>query len=376
MRVLHVTSDWKWTGCSEPMLRLLLAQRARGDEAALACPEDPEGRAPSVAERARAAGVEPICTLAPLRGARWWRDAEDAGRLRALLARRRFDVIHSWHTRDHVLAWRAADRRRGGPRIVRSHSDAEPIARRPWNRLLYGLGTDALLCTSRAAARSNRELCRGRPVRAALGAVDLDRFRPGSPDAGVRAQLGLQPEHRVVGVVARVQRRRRFDLLLEAMRRLAAADPAARLLVIGRGTHLDAVARRPAQRLGIAERVVCAGYRREDFPDVLRAIDLLAYLVPGSDGSCRAVLEAAACGIPTVASRRGALPEIVAHGATGLLVDERPEALCAAWLDLLRDPARRAALGRAARRRAEQRFQPERLAAEVEALYRAAGAAP
>ncbi len=81
MRVLHVSSDWKWTGCSEPMLRLLLAQRARGDEAALACPEDPEGHAPSVAERARAAGVEPICTLAPLRGARWWRDAEDAVRL-------------------------------------------------------------------------------------------------------------------------------------------------------------------------------------------------------------------------------------------------------------------------------------------------------
>jgi glycosyltransferase involved in cell wall biosynthesis len=374
VKVLHVSSDWKWTGSSEPMLRLLLAQRARGDEAALVCPEDPGGRTPSLAEQARAAGVEPVCTLAPLRGARWWRDAEDAGRLRALLAERRFDVIHSWHTRDHVLAWRAAGRRRGGPRIVRSHVDAQPIARRPWNRLLYGLGTDALLCASRADARSNQELCRDHPVRGALGAVDLERFRPGAPDAGVRAQLGLRPAQRVVGVVARVQRRRRFDLLLEAMRRLAAADPDARLLVIGRGTHLDAVARRPARRLGIGGRVVFAGYRRADYPDVLRAIDVLTYLVPGSDGGCRAVLEAAACGIPTVASRRGALPEIVAHGATGLLVDERPEALCAAWLDLLRDPARRAALGVAARRRAVERFHPDRLAAEVEALYRAAGA--
>ena len=376
MKVLHITSDWKWTGSAEPMLRLLLAQRARGDEAALACPEDPEGHAPSLAERARAAGVEPVCALAPLRGARWWRDAADAGRLRALLAERRFDVIHSWHTRDHVLAWRAAGRRRGGPRIVRSHAGAEPIARRAWNRLLYGLGTDALLCASGHAARSNQELCRGRPVRAALGAVDLARFRPGPPAAGARAQLGLRPTQHVVGVVARVQKHRCFDLLLEGFRLLADADPDARLLVIGRGTHLDALARRPAQRLGIGERVVFAGYRGADYPDLLRAIDLLAYLVPGSDAGCRAVLEAAACGIPTVASRRGALPEIVAHGETGLLVDERPEALCAAWRELLGDPAGREKLGRAARRRAEQRFHPDRLAAEVEALYRAAGAAP
>jgi glycosyltransferase involved in cell wall biosynthesis len=119
--------------------------------------------------------------------------------------------------------------------------------------------------------------------------------------------------------------------------------------------------------------VLFAGYRGDDYVDVLRTIDVLTFLVPGSDGSCRALLEAHACGIPAVTSRRGALPEIVAAGETGLLVDEDPEDLCAAWQELLTDSERRARMGRAARQRAERCFDPARLAEEVESLYCAAG---
>ena len=377
MRVLHVTGDWKWTGPAEPMLGLLLAQRARGHQVGLACPDPPQADASGVAQRAREAGVEPELSLEPRRGARPWRDRGDASRLRALLAVRPCDVLHVWHTRDHVLAWRAAGRgRRGhGPRIVRSVSEAEPISPTPWNRWLFGRAADALLCVSAASARANQRLASG-PVAAALGAVDLARFAPGAADPGVRARLGLRPGDAVVGVVARIQRHRRFDLLLEAFRRLAESRPDARLLVVGRGTHQDEVARQPARRLGIEDRVVFAGWRGPDYADVLRAIDVLTFLVPGSDGTCRAVLEAQACGLPVVASRRGALPEILADGETGTLVDEAAPALCRAWEGLLADPGQRVRMGQAARRRAERLFRPERLCDDVDALYRAAGALP
>jgi glycosyltransferase involved in cell wall biosynthesis len=286
-------------------------------------------------------------------------------------------VLHVWHTRDHVLAWRAAGRKRRavGPRIVRSVSEADPVPAWPWNRWLFGRAADALLCVSTASARANRRLVRV-PVAAALGAVDLSRFAPAAPDPAVRRRLGLAPGAPVVGVVARIQRHRRFDLVLEAFRRLAERRPDARLLLVGRGTHQDEVARQPARRLGIEGRVVFAGWRGADYADVLRAIDVLTFLVPGSDGTCRTVLEAQACGLPVVASRRGALPEIVADGETGCLVDEDAAALCRAWETLFDDPERRARLSRAARQRALQRFRPERLCDEVDALYRAAGAAP
>jgi glycosyltransferase involved in cell wall biosynthesis len=104
----------------------------------------------------------------------------------------------------------------------------------------------------------------------------------------------------------------------------------------------------------------------------LRAIDVFTFLVPGSDGTCRALLEAAACGIPAVTPRRGALPEIVADGETGLLADESPAALASAWQTLFADPARRAAMGAAAHARAAKCFAPDGLADSVLRLYDAA----
>jgi glycosyltransferase involved in cell wall biosynthesis len=151
--------------------------------------------------------------------------------------------------------------------------------------------------------------------------------------------------------------------------------------VIGRGTHLEETARHPAERLGLAQRVIFTGYRSADYPDVLRACDVFTMLVPGSDGGCRALLESAACGLPAVTTDLGTLPEICVHGETGLVVPADPAALAAAWRSLLEDEPLRQKLGSAARQRAELCFSPARLAEEVEGLYRAAfenggGAAP
>lgn len=376
-RILQLSSDWKWTGPADPMLQLALALRVRGHAVWLACPPAPDAAERSLAGEAAARGLAPALALAPGRAARPLSDRADVARLRAFLDAHEVSVVHCWHTRDHLLALRAARARRRARRIVvvRSWRSAEPLPRAPWSRWLLGRGCDGLLLPSPARAAA---LARAgaRPVAGHLGAVDAVRFSPGPPDGEVRRRLGLAPAHRVVGVVARIQRHRRFDLLLAAAARLLARRPEARLLVVGRGTHREELAERPAAALGIADRVVFAGYRDADYPEVLRAMDLLAFLVPGSDGTCRAVLEAAACGVPAVASRRGALPEIVADGETGLLVDERPEALAEAWEALLRDDGYRRALGAAARRRAETLFAPARFADTAERLYDEASVRP
>jgi L-malate glycosyltransferase len=374
VRVLQLFSDWKWTGPAEPMLQLARALRDRGHRVELVCSEAPADTEDFVARRARAAGVKPLFEMPHARGAGWWRDTALAARLRAALEELDVDVVHTWHTRDHVLALRACARRRRAARtrVVRSWIGAEPVPPRPWNRWLFGPGTDGLLCVSPGLAAANAGLRGGRPLRGVFGAVELERFRPGPPEPGVREALGLEPGHRVVGIVARVQRRRRFDLLLEAAARLFKADPAARLLVLGRGTRLREVAEEPAARLGIADRVVLAGYRTGDYAQALRSMDVFTFLVPGSDGGCRALLEACACGLPAVTGPRPPLPEIVSDGETGLVVEERPDALAEAWASLLAEPERRARLGAAARSRALRLFAPERQARLVEDLYREA----
>lgn len=373
MRIVHVTSDWKWTGPAEPMLRLALAQQKAGHAVALVCPEPPSALR-SLAGEARAAGIAPAITLSRARGLRPLGDLGDIRRLRGLLVKEGAEIVHVWHSRDHLLALRATSglRRRGGVAIVRSLRSADPPPRRPWSRWLFGPGTDGLVCVSPGSAERHAALRGGRPITGAFGAVDLDRFFPRAPAPGTRESLGLEEGHRVVGIVARVQAHRRFDLLLEAAARLFREDSAARLLVVGRGTRRRELAEIPAERLGISERVVFAGYRVADYAEVLRAIDVFTFLVPGSDGTCRALLEAAACGIAAVTTRRGALAEIVRGGETGFVVDETPESLATAWSRLLMDPTLRERFGVAAACDARERFSPPRLAEKVESLYREA----
>ncbi len=371
MRVLQLTSDWKWTGPAEPMLRLGLHLRERGARVWLACPEPPAPRDRSLVSEAHEAGLPPSLTVRRGRGL-GPRDLPDVRRLRRLLDAEDVQIVHVWHTRDHLLALQAARarRRRGLTRIVRSYRKAEVIPGTPWDRFMFGRGTDGLICVSPETARRNQPLRGGRPITGVFGAVDLERFQPAPADPAMRRELGLADGARVLGIVARVQPHRRFDLLLEAARRLFERSPEARLLVVGRGTRRRELAEEPARRAGIADRVVFAGYRHGDYGAVLRAIDVFTFLVPGSDGTCRALLEATACGIPAVVSQRGALPEIVEDGRTGFVVPEEPEALATAWQTLLDDPAQRRALGSAARERACRVFDPSDQAEALTEFYR------
>jgi glycosyltransferase involved in cell wall biosynthesis len=365
LRILHVTSDWKWTGPAEPMLVAGDALRARGHRVELACPAPPPGER-GVLDEARDRGLEPVVVLERGRGLRLWRDRRDAARLRRQLVTASYDVVHAWHTRAHGLMLRS--RSQLGV-LVRAHSDGRDP--RPGERWLLERGCDALVCTSEACAATHA----GR-AHAVAGAVDLERFRPCRGEgerARGRALLAVETEAPLVGVVARIQAHRRFDLLLDAMASLCAADPARRLVVLGRGTHADAVARRPAAERGLERQVVFAGHlAADDYAAALRAIDVLCFLVPGSDGGCRALLEAAASGVPAVVSRRRGLSEWVADGETGWVVDERGAALTAALSRMLAEPEHRLRMGAAARARAVDRFGPPRLGAALERVYAAA----
>lgn len=341
------------------------ALRALGHRVELACPLGPRGER-GLLEAAAARGIEPSLVLDRARGIRPWRDSPDAIRLRRYLQRMAFDIVHVWHTRAHGLALRA---RADCGALIRAHSSGrEPRLGERW---LFARGCDALVCTSDACAASHPAAAHG-----VAGAVDLERFRPAAHAGEIergRALLGIPADASVVGVVARVQARRRFDLLLDAMVPLCAGEPRRRLVVLGRGTRLERIARRPAAERGLERQVVFPGYLEgDDYAAALRAFDVLCFLVPGSDGGCRAVLEAAASGVPAVVSPQRGLAEWVADGETGLLTAETPAALAAALARLLDAPGERARMAAAARARAATHFSPARLAADLERVYAAA----
>jgi glycosyltransferase involved in cell wall biosynthesis len=169
--------------------------------------------------------------------------------------------------------------------------------------------------------------------------------------------------------VARVQKHRNFSLLLDAIEQVVNVIPDFRFLIVGRGTHIDTVARQPVNRRGLDKNIIFTGYRKDDYRNVLNLFDFKIFLVPGSDGSCRAVREALACGKPVIASRKGILPELIRDGETGFLIEDKPADLARAMITMIRDNDFRLRCSRAARQYAETTLSPERYIRKVVACY-------
>jgi glycosyltransferase involved in cell wall biosynthesis len=372
MKLLHVTSDWKWTGPAEPMLHAVCGLRQRGHRVDLAAPAPPSGAGPGLLEKAEQRDVLPVLRLTTAQGYRPLRDRSEVARLRALVEERGHDLVHVHHTRDFLLCRRAL---RGlDVRLVASWHRGDPIAAWPWNRWLWGpRSADALVVLSESIRRAAIEQLGWASSRVAVvpGVVDTDRFQPRRPSPEIAAALGITPEHRVLGIVARLQPHRRFELLLEAVDRLRREVPHFRLLVVGRGTRARQVLEEPVAERGLGDVVIRAGYRREDYLDVLALMQGLVFLVPGSDGSCRAVLEAMSMAHPVIATRRGVLPETVEDGKTGRLVDETCESLLEGLREFCAAPDAWAARGRAGREHAVSHHRIEQYAERLERLYTA-----
>jgi glycogen(starch) synthase len=161
-----------------------------------------------------------------------------------------------------------------------------------------------------------------------------------------------------------------FDLAIEAFSRIVRQFPRARLTIAG-----DGVARADlgAQivKFGLSDSVEFLGWvDPRDVPALINSATLV--LMPSRQESLPLVaLEAALMARPMVATRVGGLPEVVAHGETGVLVDpENAQSLADAVTFLLRCPERAVQMGKNARRRAQQLFSWKTHVDGYDSLYR------
>ncbi|WP_432837661.1 glycosyltransferase [Dactylosporangium sp. CA-092794] len=189
---------------------------------------------------------------------------------------------------------------------------------------------------------------------------------PLPPRADARRALGLPPDGPVIAYVGRVTAIKGPERLVDVARRVLAAHPGATFVVCGEGDRLTAT-RAAAADLGPAVRFV--GWRA-DVSTVYAAADLVM-LTSDNEGTPVCLIEAALAGVPAVATRVGAVSDVVADGRTGVLC--RPDAaeLAEATLALLDDAAARARMAAAALRLSAERFGPERLVADTDRLYSA-----
>ena len=373
VKMLHIFSNWKWTGPAEHALNAAVYFMKKGYGVVFACANPPVPVEDSLLKRAREAGLAMLDGLYLNKHCNPWQNARDMFRLRACIRKYQFRLIHTHLPNDHLLIAGAIALGKRRVPVIRTVYDGLELPPTPRNRLLINHAADRLITVSQASKRliSRDFTVPADRIDAICPGVDVNYFTPLIDGRAARERLGLAGDDPVVGIVARVQRHRRFEVLLQALSRVVKELPRLKALLIGRGTHIEEVAVKPVRELGLANTVILTGYHLEGYRELLAALDVKIFLVPGSDGSCRAVREAMAMGKPVIAANRGMLPELVEDGVSGLVVDDTPELLAQAIVRLAKDVPLRRKMVEAARQRICREYSLDLQLEKVEEIGRA-----
>jgi len=203
--------------------------------------------------------------------------------------------------------------------------------------------------------------------------ADARRFGP-TPEnvaeaAALRATLGLTSEDAVIGFVGRLTRDKGIAELVEAFERLRSEGRHVRLLLVGDFEDEDPVPERTRRAIENDPCVIKTGFVANTAPyyHLMTMLVLPTY----REGFPNVVLEAAVAGVPVVATRVTGVVDAVVEDVTGLLVPARDaDALAGAMRRILDEPELAGRLADAARKRALEEFQPERIWAGHLELYR------
>lgn len=379
MRVCHVITRLIIGGAQENTILTCEGLAERGHVVTLlAGPETgPEGSLWSRCQRGSYT-AEVVSSLR--RAVNPWRDARCLRDLRAALRRIGPDLVHTHSSKAGILG-RIAARHSGVPLVVHtihgmSFNRTQPwYVRRPFRTLERYCGrlTDGIICVARAMADQARlhGIVGKAHVETIYSGLETEFFDPARHDrTAARAVWGFEPDHFVVGTVARLFPHKGYEQLLEALPSLAAALPQARFLWVGDGAARERYEAALA-RMGMSDRVRLAGLvPPETMPRAIAAMDILVHLSQW-EGLPRAVVQALLMKVPAVSFDNDGAPEVVKTGQTGELVRLNDRArLVEAVRKLAGDEVLRRRYGEAARRLALERFDHRVMVERIDELYK------
>lgn len=286
---------------------------------------------------------------------------ESARRLRRRLVELAPDVVHTHNEKAHIhaalatLGWRRppiVHTRHGRGRVETTASRAAQWLAVKRSRFLVCVSADAVDVARTEGATDEQ-------VRVLLNAIDVRSYDATSYDAHAE-------DWRAV-TVARLAPVKDLATMLKAVRLIRDVHPTFHLDVVGDGESRPGL-EQLSRDLGLEDAVTFHGASNNPRPYMARASLFMQSSI--SEGISLTLLEAMAAGLPIAATDVGGNREVVDVGTTGYLVPAQdPKALAEAAVRVLARPNEARAMSRAARGRAEQRFDLDRMVAEYEALY-------
>lgn len=369
MRVAHIIKVTRISGAERHLLVLLKGLRDKAVDAHLIILVEPDTLMDDMLAEAQAVDI-PIHRLVIHRDY----DLTVIPRLRQTLRMIRPDIVHT-HLIHADLFGFIASKLAGVRTVITSrHNDDgfryHPVMRKV-SRVMWWL-CDGGIAISDAIRKFVIEVEGASPDKVTVVRYGLpycwktdDEIQ--SARHAIRDELSMGDDAIMLGMVCRLVEQKGIGYALEAFKKLYEAFPNAHLVIAGDGELLT-ILKAKATMLGISERVHWLGWR-DDAQTIMAALDI--FLLPSMwEGFGLVLLEAMEKRVPIVASRVSAIPEIVQHGDTGLLVPPRDvDQLKAAIAYLLDDRPHRKYMGLLGNDRLELEFSVDKMVAGTMAVY-------
>jgi glycosyltransferase involved in cell wall biosynthesis len=383
MRILRLLTRLNLGGPARQALASdpILVERGHEVRLLAGTPEPGEG---DLFAEFEARGLDVVRVRGLRRGVSPGRDVVAAWQIRREIAAFRPDVVHTHASKAGALGRRGATGSGGPARVHTFHGHVlegyfpAPLAARlvALERRLAAR-TDRIVAVSHATADDlvRLEVVEEDKLVVIQPGIDLgpllsiERPEAREPGAGeVRNLIGAGPEDVVVGVVGRLAEVKRPGRALEVFELLAERHPQLHVVFVGDGDERRGLERR-IERLaeGVRRRAHLLG-ARADMLGVLADLDGVL-LTSRAEGLPVALVEAAAAGLPAVATDVGGVSEVLVHERTGF-VGAGVEELAFGLSRLVSDPRERRAMGARARMRVQREHSAARLADRLEELYR------
>ena len=354
---LHIDTARTWRGGQSQVRYTVLGLRALGHRAALVA--DPAGEL--FQRMSEGLDLIPLATRNEI-------DLAAAWRLSRVLKQLRPDVIHAHDPGGVAMAATALSitAPRPRPALVASRRIEFPVARNSFSAWKYSQ-VDCFLAISQAVRdRLVADRIPAAKITVVHEGVDVERIAA-LPHGNLHAALFLPTHSPIVGAIGALVAQKAHHTLVDAAAIAVKQVSDVRFVILGEG-ELRPQLEKQIKHLHLERHVFLAGFR-PDVLELLKDIDVFA-LSSTHEGMCTSLVDAMAAGKAAVATAVGGVPEVLADGETGFLVQARDsEALAARIVQLLKDENLRARMGRAGLARARQRFTVERMVAETAAAY-------
>jgi glycosyltransferase involved in cell wall biosynthesis len=330
LRILHLISSSGFLGAENVLLELSKETVKQGYWVTIGILENRNNLHRELADKAKEEGIK--VQIFPCAG-RF--DSKTINSIKNFIDSDRPNILHSHNYKSNFYAWRALSGRKT-PWVTTNHGKRLGMKLSVYNRLniLFMKKADKIVAVSQALADEMTK--KGIPSTKILvidNGIDLQRFTNLRENNGLRKSFGLNGNNKTIGTIGSLTEEKGHIYLLEAARQFIDKYPECRFLIVGDGGQRQFLEEKTS-RLGLSGRVIFTGSRKE-VPEILSMLD--AFVLPSiKEGLPMALLEAMASRVPVIATKVGAIPNVIEDGISGMLIPPRdPKAIVDAVNSLL-----------------------------------------